>query len=58
MSFPPLLLNDSLEHFQVDISPTDDCDDLFTFKAFFVLEKSTNAERSRTFYHQAMLLEQ
>ena len=55
---PPLLLNDSLEHFQVDISSTDNRDDLLAFEALLVLEQSAHAESPRTFDNKTMLLEE
>ena len=55
---PNLLLNDPFEHFQIDVAPADDGDDFFALETLSPFEKTPNTQGSRTFDHQAMLLEE
>ncbi len=53
-----LLPNDPFEHFQIDVAPADDGNDFFPLESLSPFEKTPNGQGSRTFDHQAMLLEE
>ena len=58
VSPPNLLLNDPFEHFQIDVSSADDGHDFLALESLSPFEKTPNAQGSRTFDHQTMLLEE